>query len=345
MTLYKIDPLSDPRWPELVRRHSDASAFHTTGWLHSLRLTYGYEPMVFTTSPPRSELRNGLVFCEVKSWLTGSRFVSLPFSDHCQPLADDAKELQSILEGLQDVAMKRRLKYIELRPLDSEHVTDGTRFSKCASYAFHKIDLRGSTETIFGNFHDSCIRRKIRKAEREQLIYDVGRSDTLLRKFRHLFLLTRRRHNLPPQPLSWFRNLASCLGDRLSIHVVSKGPDPVASIITLSYKTSLIYKYGCSDARFSNCGGTPLLFWKAIQEGKESGAEELDLGRSDLNEPGLSIFKEHLGGLASELTYHRFSIKPSGKPLPKLPYIRRAFARMPDSVFSGAGRLLYRHMG
>ena len=81
------------------------------------------------------------MFCEVKSWLTGSRLVSLPFSDHCQPLADDPKELQSILEGLQDVAMKRRLKYIELRPLDSEHVTDGTHFSKCASYALSLIHI------------------------------------------------------------------------------------------------------------------------------------------------------------------------------------------------------------
>src|SRR5271157_227408 len=39
----------------------------------------------------------------------------------------------------------------------------------------------------------------------------------------------------------------------------------------------------------------PLLFWKAIQEGKERGAREFDLGRSEIDNPGLVAFKNHLG--------------------------------------------------
>src|SRR5712691_8690190 len=51
-TVHEIDPLRDLRWQALIDRHPNASVFQTTGWLEALRLTYGYEPVAFTTSPP-----------------------------------------------------------------------------------------------------------------------------------------------------------------------------------------------------------------------------------------------------------------------------------------------------
>ena len=50
MRFYQIDPTKDARWAELVERHPKASVFHTVGWLKTLRRTYGYEPVAFTTS-------------------------------------------------------------------------------------------------------------------------------------------------------------------------------------------------------------------------------------------------------------------------------------------------------
>src|SRR3989454_12813129 len=87
-TIHSLDPLRDPRWPEFVERHPSASIFHTRAWLAPLRQTYGYEPIAYTTAPPRAELSNGLVFCRVDSWLTGRRWVSLPLSDHIEPVTD-----------------------------------------------------------------------------------------------------------------------------------------------------------------------------------------------------------------------------------------------------------------
>src|SRR5580693_4016008 len=97
MNTWQIDPIHDPRWAELVRRHPSASIFHTPEWLGALRRTYGYEPVAITTAPPGEGLRDGLVFCRIRSWLTGARCVSLPFSDHCEPLADSPDALNHIL--------------------------------------------------------------------------------------------------------------------------------------------------------------------------------------------------------------------------------------------------------
>jgi hypothetical protein len=83
MTVYEIDPMRDPRWDEFLETHQHASIFHTRRWLEALRRPYGYAPVAFTTSSPGHQIVNGLPFCQIPSWLSGRRLVSLPFSDHC----------------------------------------------------------------------------------------------------------------------------------------------------------------------------------------------------------------------------------------------------------------------
>ena len=339
-----LDPLVDSGWNDFVLRHPLSSVFHTREWLQSLHLTYGYRPIVFTTSTS-NELHNGVVFADVRSWVTGRRLVSLPFSDHCDPLAS-GQDLEDILHFANEFSQSRGGKYIEIRPLlDKE-----TFFSKIAPadrFSFHAIDLRPDAASIFRKFHDSCVRRKIKKAEREQLVFEQGNSQELLRKFRYLMLLTRRRHKLPPQPGIWFENLSQSFGDRLVIHMLSKDSVPIASILTISHKDCLTYKYGCSDAQFHNLGGMPLLFWKVIQEAKNRGFMSLDLGRSSPDDPGLVAFKSHLGGTETELKYFRLpTAQPRKSSASKLmKHAQTALAHLPDPVLLSAGRLLYRHLG
>src|SRR5689334_10594977 len=114
--LYPIDPLIDTRWSALVKRHPRASVFHTTGWLEALHQTYGYTPLAYTSSPPGSDLQNGVVFCRVDSWLTGRRLVSLPFSDHCEPLLRGDDDVESLRRSLGQIRERDRARYIEFRP-------------------------------------------------------------------------------------------------------------------------------------------------------------------------------------------------------------------------------------
>ena len=86
MTVYQIDPLSNGRWREFISHRPRASVFHTVEWLKAIQLTYGYQPVVLTTSGPDENLKNGVLFCKIQSWMTGRRMVSVPFSDHCEPL-------------------------------------------------------------------------------------------------------------------------------------------------------------------------------------------------------------------------------------------------------------------
>src|SRR5437660_10478186 len=113
--VYTFNPLEDPGWAEFVQRHTRASVFHTPGWLEALRRTYGYEPVAYTTTPPGSELTNGVVLWRVYSRITGRRMVSLPFSDHCEPLVDRPEALGDLRPSASLGCTKERWKYRGLR--------------------------------------------------------------------------------------------------------------------------------------------------------------------------------------------------------------------------------------
>lgn len=346
MTFYKIDPIRDRRWTEFLQRHPEASVFHTPGWLEALQRTYGYEPVVFTTAPPETELGDGLPFCRITTWLTRRRLVSLPFSDHCTPLVENSTELTSLLTSLQHELEDENWKYIEIRAGDL-HLPSSALFEKAKVFCFHKLDLRPNLDELFHGFHKDCIQRKIQRAEREGLTCEEGSEDSLLSKFYHLLLITRRKHGMPPQPLRWFRNLIACLGDRVKIRVASNNGRPIASILTLRHKKVLVYKYGCSDHRFNNQGGTQLLMWKAIQEAKHDQLYEFDMGRSDYDNPGLIAFKDRWGAARSTLFYLRYPSRSaqtiSGAMQGSV--AKYVLAHAPDSLLAATGSVLYKHMG
>jgi len=346
MNVYHFDPLQDPRWLTLLARHPNASVFHTPGWLKALHSTYGYKPFILTTSKAGEELTNGLAVCCVKSHLTGRRLVSLPFSDHCEPLLGSREDLPILLAGLRDHLKSLPCKYAEIRPIDSEPAAFPQMITS-ATFWLHRLDLRSGLDDLFRGFHKGCVRRKIGRAEREGLSYEGGRSETLLTKFYRLFNAARRRQLLLPPPLSWFHNLVANMGDMLKIHVASKDGQPIASILTLSHKTTLFYKYGASDRHFNSLGGTQLLLWKAIQEAKQSGSREFDMGRSDWDAEGLVTFKNRWGAVPSALTYWRYGVVGSefANSGWRAQIARKMFGRMPDRLLSMAGSLLYRHFG
>ena len=341
MNVYSVDPVQDSRWTEFIGRHPKASVFHTSGWLRALQRTYRFTPIAFTTSGPTDALENALVFADVRSWLTGWRLVSLPFSDHCEPLVDSPEEFQALCRAVVRYQVQGRWKYVEMRPVSSLLPLEAG-FRTGQTFYLHRLDLRPDLDALLHSLHKDSIQRKIRRAERERLTYEEGRSESLLAKLCHLLDLTRRRHQVPPQPRAWFRNLIESFGANSCIRVASKDGQPAAGILTLAHGDRVVYKYGGSDTRLNALGGMPFLFWKAIQDAKQMGARELDLGRSDCDNTGLILFKEHLAAHRSTLTYWR-SPGETGHGW-KMGLARRVFTRLPGGIRRALGSLLYPHI-
>jgi lipid II:glycine glycyltransferase (peptidoglycan interpeptide bridge formation enzyme) len=236
-------------------------------------------------------------------------------------------------------------RYLELRPLSRGYCEEiGAQNQR---YMFHRLDLRPSVETLYKNLHVDSIRRKIQKGQREGLDVEVGNSEALLADFYGLHVKTRRRQSVPPHPLKWFRNILLCLGKNAIIRIARSKRTPVSAVLTLEKGSTLVYKYGCSDARFHNLGAMPFVFWNMICDAKSRGILEIDMGRSELENKGLIAFKDKWGALHQELVYTRYP--PAGSAFRNEEVQGRAakfiFSRCPDWLLVAAGNLLYPHVG
>lgn len=336
---YWIDPLTDTRWNTFIDSHPASSVFHTTGWLRAIKETYGFIPTAITSSAPDSRLENAIPFCFVSSFLTGKRLTSLPFSDHCQPLADPVT-LDSLTQALVEDQSQKQYKYVEIRPLKD---CIPPAFSLSQRFVWHSLDLGPGLDELFHNLHSNCVRRKIRRAEREGLEIESGNSDSLVDAFFTLQLHTRRKHGLPPQPKKWFLKLVREMQGAATVRVARYSGKPVASIMTLRHKNTETYKYGCSEAEDNNLGGMQLLFWQAIRDAKEAGMTQMDLGRCDLDNEGLARFKERLGAERREMVYFRYPAKVKEDRSKSRALASKVFSKLPDSILALSGEILYRH--
>ena len=360
MPIYTLDPRSDPRWEHFLSLHPQACLFHSRAWLQALYDSYGYEPCVYTESAPNEPLQTGIVLSKVNSWLTGKRHVSMPFSDFCDPLVSRDKELQGLLTAAGFDSFNAKDQYLELR-LTQNWVLPAD-FQNHAVYFWHRLDLSPSLEQIYQNFHKNHVKRKIRRAEKEQLEYQVGSDRKLLKQFYDLFLFNRRKHQVPPQPFEWFEHLLKQFGNTMQIHISRYQDKAVAAIITFDYAGVCYYKYGSSDPDYTRLGSNALVFWQAIQAAKLKGLTGFDMGRSDIDPAGFNLakYKENWGASRQAVRYWRLTPAQTDQPQTALDlptkaseqaetslrrFAKAIIARLPDKLLILSGRLLYRHVG
>lgn len=344
-----LDPLTDPGWRELVLRDERASAFHTPEWLRALQRTYGFTPVAYTTDGARGELRSAVPFCAVASWLTGRRLVSLPFSDHCEPLVDGAAGLGEILGHVAAEARRSGWRYVQIRPR-SGAATGAPGFQHEEGSYHHALDLRPDLDALFDGIKKNN-QKDIRRAERSALRHVVGRDGAFVRAYFALHVMTRSTQGVPPQPFAWFQNLAQCMGDRLDIHLLLQDDTPIAGLVTILFRDQLMWKYSASDRVRDPTGLGKSLMWQSIRRAKEQGAATVDWGRCDAANLGLAEFKERWGARRSELSYLRYpevtaDRLPADRPRSHLlaGAARSIIPRLPPSVLAMAGRFAYRHV-
>jgi lipid II:glycine glycyltransferase (peptidoglycan interpeptide bridge formation enzyme) len=275
--------------------------------------------------------------------------VSLPFSDHCEPLMERPEELEFFVDCLQAEIEHQKWKYLEVRPVNGIFDSGGKQgsFRATEKCYLHRLNLRTEMGDIFRSFHRDSVQHEIRRAERAGLVCERGRSDRLLQDFYSLCVLARNHRDPPPQPYAWFRNLLDSLDNSLEIRVAYKDQMPIAAILILRFRDTIYCKYGCSNLQFKDLGAISLLLWEAIRDSKTAGAEYFDLGRSAVDDQGLIECKNHWAGGHTPMVCWRCS---GQDPLAmkdgwKMKAVKYISARMPSKFLALTGKFVYRHIG
>jgi len=339
-----IDPLSDPGWDRLVLLHSGFNFFHRAAWAKVLCKTYGHKPLYLHFCRDREPL--ALVpMMEVASPFTGRRGVSMPFSDFCRPLLFDEWTGESLMERLLELGRKRKWRYFELR---GGKETLPASAAAAEKFYGHKLDLTVGIEEVFARFRDP-VRRAIRKAERSQLAVDASRTWETMVDFYRLHFRTRRRHGLPPQPLSFFRNIhEEVIKAGLGFVVLAKIANrPVAAAVFFHSGQTALYKFGASDERLQEFRGNNLVMWEGIKRLAGKGLKTMHFGRTAIGDDGLRRFKLSWGTEEETIEYFRFALEAqvwevnchNGSGLHN-----QLFRRLPLMVNRIAGRVIYSHL-
>lgn len=338
-----IDPLCDPEWDRLVLSHPEFSFFHCSAWARVLRKTYGHEPAYLRLSR-RGELLALIPMVDVRSPWTGRRGVCLPFTDFCSPLLFGEGGTKLVMDKLTELARERQWKYIEVRGgrAPQAGATPSTAF-----YG-HTMDLRRGPKALFAGCASS-VRRAIRKAGRSGLSARVVQTRDGVLEFYRLHVQTRRRHGLPPQPVSFFLNIyhetiRAGLG---FVVVASIGPRAVAAAIFFQLGSKAVFKFGASDETVQEARGNNLAMWEGIRFLAANGAETLHFGRTSLNNDGLRRFK--LGWGTEEETIKYFQFEPvTGSWLTERDHAtgfhNTVFRRLPVVLNRLAGTMIYPHL-
>lgn len=338
----EADPLRRPGWDEAVAALPGASIFHTAGWARALHSAYGYRPRYLVLERD-GRLRYVLPLLEVRSWLTGNRGVSLPFTDEVTALGAHGLGPAATDAELRRLAGLHGWRYVEIR--------GDARPSAPAWDTFwsHSLDLTADADALFARC-DSATRRATRKAEQGPLRVDFSTSLGAVKEFYRLLCRTRQRHGVPPQPFSFFAALQRevlAAGHGFVVLARLEGR-AIAGAVYLHFGGVATYKYGASDERYQQYRGNNLVMWRAVSHFAAAGFSRFDFGRTDRSNEGLRRFKLGWGASERLVSYHRLGVPPGAfiaADSSRSAHSTRLFQRLPRPVSRLIGAVLYKHAG
>jgi CelD/BcsL family acetyltransferase involved in cellulose biosynthesis len=339
-----LDP-ADENWVAFVESCPDANIFHHRAWTGLLAECYGYRPFVVAVADPDGTICAGLPVMEVRSPLTGRRWVSLPYTDHCRPLYRDADSLAGLTEWLAVLSKYPTTPRIELRWGFPPHPA----IHPSPNCFLHTLALDPDAELVAKGFQRQH-RQNIRTAERNGVYVECGAQPGQMDQFYRLQVSTRQRHGVPVQPRRYFKLVESNLIDQGMGFVLTahRAGECIAAAVFLHWNRTIMCKYAASRADSLKLRPNDLLFWTGIRWGCENGYRIFDMGRSDADNSGLQRFKRGWGAEEEPLTYCVVTDSPPSSTNTSdrmMSIMESVIKASPEWVCRATGELLYRHFG
>lgn len=333
---------SDPLWSSYISSNPHANIFHHPAWSGVIASCYGYRPFVLVTTGGSGQISGGIPLMEVNSPLTGKRWVSLPFTDYCNPLYDHDEALQTMVRWLVNERVQKHLKQVEIRwgLAWGEGVVQDIRLIR------QTVPLDPDPEIVSARF-ERVHKQNARAASKRGVTLVWGHERQHMDLFYELQVETRQRLGAPVQPHRYFQTLASRLFELqlASVLLAYKEDECIAGLVLLHWGNTVIAKYAASKNDQWNLRPNNLLFWNGIRWSCENGYSVFDMGRTEIENQGLHRYKKGWGAEEEPLAYSTIG---AGKSISSNNDIQRLMSYVirhtPDTVCRVMGELLYKHV-
>jgi CelD/BcsL family acetyltransferase involved in cellulose biosynthesis len=331
--------IRDEEYLAFLSRQEAVTPFHLPSWSEVIARCYGFAPSVFCIRDADGSICAATPGMHVGGRVRGRRWVSLPFTDACAPLAADAAGAQSLAAGLDQHRRDTGLRSIEIR----SDVPGAAGARQLIGYR-HVIPLTSDENEVFRRLSERT-RRAIKRARRAGLVVRRERGLSAAHKsLWRLHCVTRRKLGVPVQPRAFFDAIWQQMIERDSGYVLSAYLDsrPVASVVFLEYGPTVVYKLSAWEPSLTRLGGPSAVLWEGIRKSCEKGQSRMDLGRTELRHEGLRYFKQGWGCDETVLSYTYFGTgAPLEAPGPEAA-VGHVIQRSPPVVARAIGRVGYR---
>ncbi len=347
-----VQSIDEEKWDNFVKEHPYGWICHLSGWKRTLNESFKHIKPYFILITENEAIKSAIPIYKVDSFITGKRLVSIPFATLSDPLVNTQEDMNAILNEI--IKLKNRIStsYIEIRCLQSRFLNYNGDFLKDLTYKHHYLFLDKNIEEIKKSFHRSCVRQRISRAEKSGLTIREGENYEDLRIFYDLYLLTRKRLLLPPQPFKFFIALWNNFwpGKRIQLLFAEKNRKPLASLLLFKFKKRVSAEYIGYDNTYNELSANHFLFWHAIRCAWSEGYEVFDFGRTSKRNGSLMDFKNRWGTNDIDLPIFYYPKNIGMKSCNKENFwgyklVQRLCKRASPNLLENMGKYIYRHMG
>ena len=319
------------------------SVFHSSAWAKILSHTYGFTPIYFTAFHG-NKLVSAIPVVEVKSWLTGKRGVSLPFTDESEALGLSDDATARLTTEVLNLGRTRGWRHVEFRGNNPKF----QNAQPSLTFWGHKLTLSPDRDALFNQL-ESSVRRAIRKAQKSGLTVEFSQTLEATREYYALHCQTRKEHGLPPQPFRFFQQIHEhLLSQNLGVVVTARRErQALASAIFFHRDAQAIYKFGASNRAGQDLRANNLVMWEAIQWLANRGVKTLRFGRTSAANEGLRRFKLGWGAQEYPINYFKFDFRKNALTAEKdeaFGWHNQVFRALPVFLARWAGAVLYKHV-
>ncbi len=353
MEVYQIsivDPFHEESVETYLNNHPEASLFHSVDWARVLTLSYHQlKPRFLVVTNKKDQVRGVLPLFKVESPITGQRLVSLPFTLYAGALADLPEVEQLLYQNAIEYLRVYNAQYLEIRT--TRPYLPQKQFKHISSYVNHVLDLQGELGVIYKRFSRSNVRQHLQKLEKLPVKVTARQDREALKIFYRLYLFTRKKIGLPPQPFSFFKFMREVLvpKGKMNIYLAESNGRFIGTILVLYSRQVVHMEYSGIDYNAMELKPTFALFWQVIQDAHARRFRSVEFGGSPISHQTLRRFKNHWGAREEPL-YHHFYPEVRGisgrwEKKNGTQFIQKIVRLTPQPVLSQMGKIIFRHLG
>ncbi len=337
----------DPELTGFLKRTAGATVYHTPQWRNALTSTYSYEPH-YLAFLDGGHIKAFLPLMLVRSWLTGTRLVSLPFANVSGPLGSRECFGPLIEEALR-IADGAGAKTLEMRTQAGLNDIDDDRFSRLSYFVTSIVPLDSDPDVVWKRLKGD-VRTKVRQAANKGIEVTEASGGEDLRHFYDLFVEGRLKHGVPPQPYRFFHNLwHSMKPEQRMLLIATLEGRPVGALLNLAFGGTLCGGYIGSRLDLRSYHINQGLNWKAIELGCLRGHARFDFLRTAKPSASLREFKLRWNAREVDLNYMYYpavcGTAATVEETAKYRLMTFVLKRSPSFVGRMLGSAVYRHLG